>query len=227
MAIFSWLFRKSRPDQQSEESRVPSVSFTLGVEKADAPTVTHESFTCQIAGAPATAEVPIDAKAECEQLLRKSNRSPAENTYLHDNYWVNVYYKGQRHSYHGINDFWTYSARELPELPLLHDWIYSILGKKKPQINEDIHTVKTWENQGTIHAIGSYASMQVQVSFKPRGYVLTFLVRDDLRWQEKVSYNTKTGQADFPFYYSNAQAKIIEWGTAVFEEKRQHANGPA
>jgi len=110
-------------------------------------------------------------------------------------------------------------------LPLLHDWIYSILGKKKPQIDEDIATVKTWEEKGTIHALGSYASIRAQVSFKPRGYVLAFLLKDDLRWEEKASFNTKNGQADFPFYYSNAQGKIIEWGRAVFEVKKQHAKG--
>jgi hypothetical protein len=222
MGIFEWIFGKNR---KRAESTVPSVNFSVSLETrtVEAPPVAH--FSGEIAGAPARAEVPIEAKTECERLLRKSNRSDADNTYLHDNYWVNVYYKNERHAYHGINDFWTYSARDLPELPLLHDWIYSILGKKRPQINENISTIKTWEEKGTIHALGSYTSIRVHVSFKPRGYVLAFLLNDELRWEDKASYNTTTGEAHFPFYYSDAQAKIIEWGRIAFEEKKQPAKG--
>jgi len=224
MGIFEWLFGKN---ERREESTVPSVTFAVRSEQVEPSPVAYEDFTSEVAGAPVRAEVPVEAKAECERLLKKSNRTDSDNTYLHHNYWVNVYYKNQRHSYHGINDIWTYSARDLPELPLLHDWIYAILGKKKPQINEDIATIKTWEEKGTIHAHGSYASIRVQVSFKPRGYVLAFSLKDDLRWEEKASCNTKTGQADFPFYYSNVQEKIIEWGKALFEEKKQQAKGVA
>jgi hypothetical protein len=224
MGIFEWLFGKN---EKGRESTVPSVTFTVRLEKVEPAPIAYEEFTDEIAGAPVRAEVPIEAKTECERLLRKSNRSDADNRYLHDNYWVNVYYKNERHSYHGINDIWTYSARELPELPLLHEWTYSILGKNKPQINEEISTVETWEEKGIIHALGSHASIQVQVSFKPRGYVLAFLLKDELRWEDKASYNTKTGQADFPFYYSNAQGRIIKWGKAIFEEKKQQPKGIA
>jgi hypothetical protein len=219
MGIFEWLFGKN----EKRESTVPSITFAVRLETVEPPPVAYEDFTGELAGVPVRAAIPTKAKAECERLLRKPNRTDSENEYLHYNYWVNVYYKNERHSYHGINDIWTYSARDLPELPLLHDWIYSILGKKKPQINEDIATVKTWEEKEMIHALGSYTSIRVQVSFKPRGYVLAFLLKDDLRWEEKASYNTKTGQGDFPFYYSNAQGKIIEWGRAVFKEKKQQA----
>jgi hypothetical protein len=208
--------------KKCKEQRVnpPSVTFTVSVERVAPPPVAYDNFTYEIAGAQVRAEVPTEAKAECERLLRKTKRTDSENEYLHDNYWVNVYYKNQRHGYHGIDDIWTYSARNLPELPLLHDWIFSILGKKRPKITGDVTTVKTWEEKGTIYALGSYASIRVQVSFKPRGFVLGFLVKDDLRWQEKASYNTKTAQGDFPFYYSHVQGKIIEWGKAIFEGER-------
>src|SRR3990172_8380776 len=83
-----------------------------------------------------------------------------------------------------------------------------------------IPTVKTWEEKGSIHALGTYSSISVKVAFKPKGFVLTFQIKDDLRWEDKASYNTKTDQRDFPFYYSNAQEKIIEWGKSVFEENK-------
>ena len=37
------------------------------------------------------------------------------------------------------------------------------------------------------------------------------------RYEEHGSYNVKTRRADFPFYYSEAQARIVEWGIAVFD----------
>ena len=222
MGIINWLFGKSNKD---ESSTVLTVTSSVRSETVAPAPIAYETFTAEIAGAPIKAEVPIEAKAECERLLRKSNRTDADNTYLHDNYWVTVYYKNERHGYHGINDLWTYSARELPELPLLHDWVYSILRKTKPEVHGKIATVKTWEENGSVFAVGSNATVRVQVSFKPRGHVLAFLLEEELRWKEKASYNTKTAQADFPFYYSNAQKKIIEWGKATFQEKKHQAKG--
>jgi hypothetical protein len=166
------------------------------------------------------AEVPVESKAKCDKLLRKPNRTSYDNEYLNDNYWVNVYYKGQRHGYHGVSDIWTYSARELSELASLHDWVYLILGKKKAEVSGSITTTRTWEENGTIHALGAHNSLSVKLSFKPRGFVLSFMLKDDLRWEDKCSYNTRTGHSDFPYYYSSAQSKIIEWATEVFQQKR-------
>jgi hypothetical protein len=220
MGLFDWILRKK---ENHDKTSVPAVKLTVSVEKCEPSPVMYNNFSSEIAGEPVKAEVPTEARAECERLLRKPKRSDSENEYLHYNYWVNVYYKGERHGYHGISDIWTYSARSLPELPLLHEWIYSILGKKRAEIKGDINTVKTWEEKGTIYVLGTYASLYVKVSFKPRGFVLSFLIKDDLRWEDKASYNTKTGQSDFPFYYSKAQGRIIEWGKSVFEEKRIRA----
>lgn len=222
--IQGW-FRNIVKSEEPHTRNAPGVTFTVTVETVAPPQVAHDTFTCDIAGVRATAVVPTEAKAECERLFRKTNRTDSENTYLHDNYWVNVYYKNKRHAYHGINDFWTYSARELPELSILHDWMYSVLGKNKPKITGDITTIKTWEEKGTIYALGTYASIRVQVSFKPKGFILRFLVTDDLRWEESASYNTKTGQGDFPFYYSDAQGAIIEWGKLILEGDRLRRKG--
>lgn len=214
MGIFDWLFQKNEP---LKELTLPSKTLTVREESVE---IAYDNFSGEIAGFPVRAEVPIKAKAECEKLLRKPSRTYDENEYLHDNYWVNVYYKGERHGYHGMNDVWTYSARSLPEYLLLYNWIYSILGKKKAEINGNITTVKTWEEKGSIHALGTAnSSISVRVSFKPKGFVLAFLIKDNLRWEDKASYNTKSGQGDFPFYYSNAHEKIIEWGKSIFEEK--------
>jgi len=214
MGVFDWLFRKN---ETNKESTLPGITLTVREEK---PEIAYNNFSGKISGFPVRAEVPVKAKVECEKLLRKTNRTYDENEYLHDNYWVNVYYKEERHGYHGINDVWTHSARSLPEYLLLYDWIYTTLGKKKAEINGNITTVKTWEEKGSIHALGTYSSISVKVAFKPKGFVLTFQIKDDLRWEDKASYNTKTDQRDFPFYYSNAQEKIIEWGKSVFEENK-------
>lgn len=231
MGIFDWLFKKDEGSRESASQKsifqesVPNVMFTVRMERVDPPPVAFDNFTGEIAGVPVKAEVPIEAKAECERLLKKKNRTDSENEFLYYNYWVNVYYKNERHGYHGINDVWTYSARDLPEFPLLYDWIYTILGKKKPKIGGDIEITRSWEEKGTIHVSGNFASIRVQVSFKPRGFVLNFLLNDESRWEDKASFNTKTGQNDFPFYYSEAQGKIIEWAKRIYEEKRMRPKG--
>jgi hypothetical protein len=231
MGIFDWLFKKNEGSKESTRQKsvvqesVQNVTLTVRMERVDPPPVASDNFTGDIAGEPVKAEVPIEAKAECERLLKKKNRTDSENEFLHNNYWVNVYYKGERHGYHGINDVWTYSARDLSEFPLLYDWIYTILGKKKPKIDGDIATARSWEEKGTLHVSGNFASIRVQVSFKPRGFVLSFLLNDESRWEDKASFNTKTGQNDFPFYYSDAQAKIVEWGKLVYEENKVRSKG--
>lgn len=219
MGIFDWLSPKNK---QHKESNVPSLTFSVRSEIVET-SIPYNTFTTEIAGTPIRAEVPYEAKAKCENLLLKLNRSFADNEFLHENYWVNVYFKGIRHGYHGINDLWTYSARDLPELPLIHDWIYSILGKKRPEIHGDLTIEKTWEDEGMIYVLGTYSTINVQLSFKPRGYVLNFMIKDNLRWADKASFNTKTGQSDFPFYYSLAREKIIAWAKRVFEEKRSRS----
>lgn len=170
------------------------------------------------------AEVPVEAKTNCEKLLRKPDLTWSEDEYLRKNYWVSVYYKGQRHGYHGVRDIWTHSARQLPELTNLHDWIYSILGKKKAEVNGNITTIRIWEEDGTFYAFGAHGSLSVTLSFKARGFVLGFALDDNLRWEEKCSYNTRTGHSNLPHYYSSAQVKIIEWATEVFQQKRVEKN---
>jgi len=160
MGILDWLFPKNNQD---EESKAPSIALTFRVEKV-APPISYNTFSSEIAGAPVRAEVPSEAKTRCDELLRKSSRTADEDEYLHDNYWVNVYYKGVRHGYHGINDLWTYSARDLPELPLIHEWIYSILGKKKAEITGDLTAVTTREEKGTIYVYGTFGSINVHLS---------------------------------------------------------------
>ena len=215
MGIFDRLFNKNK---QHEESNAPNVTFTIRIEESPPPA--YDTFSSEIEGVPIRAEVPIEAKIKCDELLLKPNTTSDEDEYLHDNYWVNVYYKGVRHSYHGVNDLWTYSARDLPELPLIHEWIYSILGKKKAAIDGDFTTETPRDEKGTIYVYGTCNSLNVHLSFKPRGHVLSFVISDESRCNDKASYNTKTGQSDFPFYYSTAQEKIIAWARAVFEEKR-------
>jgi len=231
MGIFDWLFKRSDspkvPPLQTTtiQESIPSVTFTVRMERVEPSPTAFEKYNCIISGEQVRAEVPIEAKTECERLFGKKNRTALECDFLHHNYWVNVYYKGERYGYHGINDNWTTSAHSLPELPLLHDWVYSILGKRRPKIDSAIVTIKSWEEKGAIHALGSFASIRVQVAFKPRGFVLNFLLNDESRWEDKASFNTKTGQGYFPFYYSEAQSKIIGWANQVYEENRARPKG--
>lgn len=229
MGLFDRLFKKidgsSRATNQTRISSesIPNVTFTVRTERVE-PSPVFDYFASKIAGVPVKAEVPMEAKAECERLLKKENRTEDENEFLYYNYWVNVYYKDERHGYNGVNDVWTHSVRDLPEYLLLYDWIYKILDKKKLKIDGKIVTTRTWEERGTINISGEYASMRIKVSFKPRGFVLNFLLNDELRWEDKASFNTKTGQNNFPYYYSEAKGKIIEWGKQVYEEKMVQLN---
>lgn len=168
-------------------------------------------------------------------MLRKKDRTNYENEFLYNNYWVNVYFKGVRHGYHGLNDYWTYSARDLPEISLLHEWIYKIMEKNKLTLPENILTVTSWDERGTIYVKGQSGSFMVQVYFKPRGFILNFALNDDNRYDNKESFNkkdnegsfnTKTGEAHFPFYYSDVQSKIIEWGKTVMEEMKSRPSLP-
>ena len=200
-------------------TKTESYSLTTTVTEIEEK-VECETFTTEILGAPVKAEVPIEIKAECERLFCKEYRTNDENSYF-DKYWVNVYYKNERHGYHGMNDIWTYSARELPELPLLHDWIYAILGKKKPDAPNGINTIKVWEENGTIYALGRFSLIEVELSFKKRGYVLNFSLKEMFRWKDIATYNTRNNESSFPYYYSVAEQKIIEWGRSVFDERKK------
>src|SRR5437870_125885 len=55
---------------------------------------TYERFTTEIAGARVLARVPVAAKKMCERLMRKSDHNEDEADYLHENYWVEVHYRG-------------------------------------------------------------------------------------------------------------------------------------
>lgn len=205
-------------------SDIMNYSFTTTVTEIEQEVEYKKTFTTEILGVPVRAEVPMEIKAECERLLCKEYRTNDENDYLHYNYWVNVFYKNERHGYHGINDIWTYSARELPELSLLHDWIYEILGKRKPAAPNEIHTIKVWEEKGVIYAQGRFSLIEIELSFKTRGYVLSFSLKEVFRWKERASYNTKNNKSDFPYYYSIAEQKIIEWGRSLFDERKRKKN---
>jgi hypothetical protein len=219
MGLLDWLFPKNKQNEMHDVPKVPDITFSITTEIVKTP-ISYNIFSSEIEGVPIKAEVPSEAKTRCDELLRKSSRTADEDEYLHDNYWVNVYYKGVRHGYHGINDLWTYSARDLPELPLMHEWLYSILGMKKAEISGDLTTETVREENGVLYVYGTYGSVNIHLSFKPKGFVLSFIINDKFRWNDKASYNTKTNQSDFPFYYSNAEGKIIEWAKRVFEENR-------
>ena len=176
---------------------------------------TYERFTTEIAGARVLARVPVAAKKMCERLMRKSDHNEDEADYLHENYWVEVHYRGQLHGYKGTDDLWTYSARNLPEFLLLYEWMYLILGKRKLRIDRPLQTTELRED--AVWAEARRGPFVVQVSFRPRGYTLSFVLCDEGRYEEHGSYNVKTRRADFPFYYSEAQARIVEWGIAVFD----------
>ncbi len=117
-----------------------------------------------------------------------------------------------------------YSARNLPELPLLHDWIYEILEKKKPDAPKEIHTIKVWEENGIVYALGRFSLIEIELSFKTRGYTLNFSLKEIFRWKDRANYNTKNNKSDFPYYYSVAEQKIINWGKNIFDEKKAKKN---
>ena len=144
--------------------------------------ITSESNKCckafygSVAGIPISAHVPFELKKKCDKLLRKQNRTSNDNEKLHDGYWVDIYYKGHHHGYHGVSDDWTYSARELSDLNNLNDFVYQLLGKKKTEINGDITTTKITEENRIFHIFGAYNTFNIELSFKPKSYVLNFVL---------------------------------------------------
>ncbi len=66
-----------------------------------------EIYTSEIADGIVRAEVPVDIKKRCDLLKRKSNLSENEKEFLHENYRVNVYFKGLRHAYKRTDDLST------------------------------------------------------------------------------------------------------------------------
>jgi len=180
--------------------------------------------TSEIAKLPIKAKIPLTEKKECDKLLNKKHLSQDDISYLHSGYWINVFYKNQRHGYHGINDVWTYEIRDFPEYIQIYQWIYSILGKEQFVIDGDIKTIKSWQENGIVYYLGNYLSLDIIVFFKRRGYVLNFKLvdkNDNYKKYEKGSYNTKTGISSFHFYYQKAENKIIDWAKKVYLENKQ------
>lgn len=91
MGLFDWLFKKNGDSTKATNPKPtdkgldPIVTFTVRMEQVDPPPVAVETFTGEIAGVPVRAEVPIEAKAECERLLKKKSRSESENEFLYYN----------------------------------------------------------------------------------------------------------------------------------------------
>jgi hypothetical protein len=220
MGFFKQIFRSNKQNE-------PLVPFITISKKIESKIDKHNSGPIQIAvykgkinNAPIIAEVPILAKQECETLMKKSKLSEDESAFLHDNYWVNVCYKGEKHAYKGTDDIWTYSARDLAELPFLHDWIYSILEVSKPIILSNITTIRVWEDNKTIFADGFHQTLKVQLSFKPKGFILNFLLEEEFRFKEKAFYDTRINKYSFPHYFTDVQFKIVEWGMRIYNESR-------
>lgn len=162
--MLDWLFKtKEKPAPV-----IPNVTLSIRTEMVDPEPIEVESFIGEVAGEKVKAEIPLKEKAECERLLRKKDRTDYENEFLYNNYWINVYFKGVRHGYHGLNDYWTYSARELPEITLLHEWIYMILGKNKLALPDNISTVTSWDDSGTIYIKGQSGSFS-EIVKRPNG----------------------------------------------------------
>lgn len=181
-------------------------------------------FSYEIAKLPIKAEIPLTKKKECDKILTKKHLSQDDIDYLHSGYWINVYYKNQRHGYHGINDVWTYEIRDYSEYIQIYKWIYLILGREQFVIDGNIETVKSWQKNGTIYYLGSYLSLDIIVNFKPRGYVLKFKIinkNDNYRKYEKGYYNTKTKVSSLHFYYQKTEGKIIDWANKVYLEHKQ------
>ena len=214
MGLIDWLFQK----KENKKSSHTDVTFTVRTEKVEQQSAITKIFSSEIEGNPIIAEVPTKTKSECEKLLQKEKLTEDESEFLHNNYWVNIQYKGEKHGYHGCKDIWTHTARSLPELSLIHAWIYSILGKTQAFSDGDILTDKLWEDVGNYYALGKISTINVQLSYKPNGYVLSFLIADDCRLTEKASYNTRTNAYNFPFYYRSLQGRITDWAVKIFEE---------
>ena len=155
---------------------------------------TYERFTTEIAGARVLARVPVAAKKMCERLMRKSDHNEDEADYLHENYWVEVHYRGQLHGYKGTDDIWTYSARNLPEFLLLYEWMSLILGKRKLRIDRPLQTTELRED--AVWAEARRGPFVVQVSFRPRGIhaVVCPLRRGPIRVARVVQRQNATGR---------------------------------
>lgn len=172
-----------------------------------------------IADEPVRAEPPKGAVEKYTRLMTKEPLTKEEGAFLYEECWIDVYYKGQRYGYQMAKDIWTYSARSIPELPLLHSWLYQIIGRAKPNHSCAIETIRSWNENCTKYLLGTIDTIQVLVSFKLRGHVLNIRLSNCWR-EDKVTYNTKTEVTDFPFYYSEIKNQVIGWAITFYKCER-------
>lgn len=168
------------------------------------------------------AEVPYKIKEVCDKMMRNREGSFYDAEFMHDNYWVIVWYKGIRHAYKGTDDIWTYSARELPELNTIHNWIYKLLGVKKPRFkSSEIETMETWiDDSNRLWGIGKTETLQIEFNSSLRGRVRKYSLQSKDRFNDTASYNSKTKVYHFPFYYSDCEKAIADWSDEIFKQHK-------
>jgi hypothetical protein len=227
------LDKSNLPSSTSIENLGPIVTISEKyISRPDSYTgevIEYRVIVGQFGSEKIVAEIPYKIKEVCDKMMRNPHGSFYDADFMHEHYWVIVWYKRVRHAYKGTDDIWTYSARELPELNIMHDWIYSILGKKKPSFKQDeIKTDEVWVDSGTVWGRGSVADITIEFHSSLRGYVRKFSLKTIGRWEDKASFNPKTGDDTFPYFFSDCKDSICKWADTIIEQnkKRKFFNLP-
>lgn len=127
----AYLRKKSRQDKVRSDTKF---NITASYENPGNKKIAH---TTTIGGDSLRIEIPERAKAYLEQIARKPIHTEKDLRDLHSGYWIDVNFKGETHNYNEVNDIWSHSARQLPELQQMTDWI-------KNKIN---YSASKWERR--------------------------------------------------------------------------------
>jgi len=199
----------------SKDDEVITISekTTIKADQYTGDLIDYRIVQGQLDGHELVAEIPYKIKEKCDKMIRNTEGSFYDAEFMHDNYWVIVWFKGVRHAYKGTDDIWTYSARELPELPVIHNWIYSILNVSKPSFRSDeIVLVEKWVDEvNHLWCRGVVKDLHIEFTCSLRGNVTKYVLKDKARFRDKAIYSAKRKEFNFPFFYSECQNAIMNW----------------
>lgn len=226
MGIFDWLFGKQEP-ARIPVANAPEVSFGVSVVVSYEGKGELKTYTTEIDGHKIRAEVPVEQKAVCDKILRKKDWTREDRETMYETYWVDFYVDGdlRRHGYHGNNDNFTYDAQKLPYISQVNDWMYSLLGISKPLPDSPFETINNWQHYGDIYVLGRSGTVLVEMSFKPRGWIVTLVMTDerDVRREKKASIDMKNSSKSeyWPYYYAGIREQIKAWVKKEYDQRRE------
>lgn len=121
-------------------------------------------------------------------------------------YWVQVYFRNQRHAYNPMKDCWTYTARNLPELEEITQWIREqieidkwLSGLKQPSTRQPMTTEEELSAFRLIEDILKDSMPQgVEFTYKDTLSYFVVSVEGSRKWLCRLYFNSANKYIEFP-----------------------------